>query len=42
MNVNVNKEQVYYQLNDLLECIDRKDLHTARDIVNELIDIVRN
>jgi len=42
MNVKINREQVYYQLNDILECIDRRDLHTAKGIVNELIDIVRN
>ena len=42
MNIKINREQIYYQLNDILECIDRRDLHTAKEMVNELISIVRN
>ena len=41
MNINLNREQVYYQLNDILECLDNRDVSTAREIVNSLIQQVR-
>lgn len=41
MNVNLNREQVYYQLNDILECLDNRDISAAKDIVNNLIQQVR-
>jgi hypothetical protein len=42
MDVKLNKEALYYQLNDLLDAINGGDRSTAISIVESLINDVRN
>ena len=42
MDIKLNKEALYYQLNDLLDALNGGDRSTAITIVESLISEVRN
>lgn len=42
MKIELDKEQLYYQLNNIFDCIQNKDNSQALLLVEQLINQVRN
>jgi hypothetical protein len=42
MEIKLDKEQLYYQLNDIFDCVQNRDNSQALVLIEQLINKVRN